>query len=344
MENYIAPGCHEKCGVEATCFKGAQEQLDSSGNGVSGSRSIQQARAAGFKSNGLYYWDDPGVQVQVLVDYYSRDIDVNNPDFICTDHEQYKNAAGTHYDPGYLSDHGQALCERLQARYPEKRLIPYTAEWYVYGHAPNMTEWLPNFDTWIAWWSDNLQPRYRLTLEQIRDGWLRRTLYKDVSTGYVYNMIRERDQFEDKWPRENIKVVLHQYSSRILLPYSMVGGTVYDHQNDWDYSPLSLDQWIAYTKGETVPTEPFEPYNVKTIPAWLTVKSGPGVTYADVSWLKAGTIVTILEEASGWGRYTGGWINLGYTEKISTPVMTWEQSVDAYLRTLTPPYTGPGPA
>jgi len=281
-------------GVEGACFKGAQEDIK---RGVSTMLSLEQARAEGAKSCGCFYWDDPTVLVQVLLDSYSRAIDRERPDWISTDHEQYNDWSGNHIDPGYLSDHGQALAEGLQRRYPELRLLPYTGEWFVYGHAPNMAKWLPKFDTWFAYWKDNLQPRYRLTLEQIRAGYLRRTLYKAADGSYAYDMIQIQDHFGVTVPGGSGTCKLQQYSSRILLPYELVGGTIYDHQYDWDYAPMMIEEWIAYTKGETMPASIYnqlvsqkERAKVLTLEGYQKITVAPGELGIDAVILPMGSM------------------------------------------------------
>ncbi|MBQ9493145.1 MAG: CHAP domain-containing protein [Oscillibacter sp.] len=49
----------------------------------------------------------------------------------------------------------------------------------------------------------------------------------------------------------------------------------------------------------------------------LRVRNGPGIEYPHQESLSAGTVVTILEERNGWGRFSGeSWISLKYTKNI----------------------------
>lgn len=76
-------------------------------------------------------------------------------------------------------------------------------------------------------------------------------------------------------------------------------------------------------KEEAKPLTPtFVAYKAKVTPSnGLNVRTGPGTSYKKLGALKCGTVVTVKEEKSGWGRiaYNGqiGWICLAYVKKVS---------------------------
>ena len=75
------------------------------------------------------------------------------------------------------------------------------------------------------------------------------------------------------------------------------------------------------TPSSSTSTPSFRPYNGQvTSSNGLNVRTGASTSYKKLGALKCGTIVTVLEEKSGWGRinYNGkdGWICLNWTKKV----------------------------
>jgi hypothetical protein len=203
-------------------------------------RSIQQAYEGGAKTVGCFYWDDPTVAVTVLLDSYVRAIERENPEFICVDIEQHTDWAGKELDPGYLNDHARGLVEGMAARFPKLLMLVYSAK-YMLQYIPKMAEWIDNFEQWTAAWTDSPGSRYRMTPDQIKAGQVRRTLWRNEDGSYAQDTINIKDNWQALISQR--VCTLRQYSSRILLPVDRVGGTIYDHQYDWDYTPLTIDEW-----------------------------------------------------------------------------------------------------
>lgn len=92
-----------------------------------------------------------------------------------------------------------------------------------------------------------------------------------------------------------------------------------------NYAPEKTEHKpAASTKPSTgTTTKPaFVAYSAKVIPSnGLNVRTGAGTSYKKLGALKYGTVVTVKEEKSGWGRiaYNGqtGWICLAYVKKVS---------------------------
>ncbi len=84
------------------------------------------------------------------------------------------------------------------------------------------------------------------------------------------------------------------------------------------------------------------PYTASVKSSFLTVCALPDVFSTQLAWLKHGDQVTVIAEQGGWGKIINGWVSLIYLEnKVSVntppvpiPAQTWEQQVDAFLRTI----------
>lgn len=226
------PDLIEKAGVQFAIFKGAQE--DASMN-ISAMKNITAARDYGLVV-GSYYWNDPGLSAQYQIDTYSKAIDYEKPDFIAVDIEQYI-VNGEVKDPYRISENARCVCQGLQARYPEKKVVPYTSYNFVVAHSPHMAQWLPLYTgrEWVASWPDYGMSPYRETWDQISDG-----MFMHPVAGWQ-NIHDYKPTLPPGWSTWK----LWQYSSRILLPPEMAG-TIYDHQYDWNLFSGSIDDLKAW--------------------------------------------------------------------------------------------------
>jgi hypothetical protein len=243
-----------KAGLQGMIFKGCQEALDQY---ISSSRSIAHARAAGIKSVGAYYWSDPTVSASYLRSRYKQAIESEKPDFISVDIEQRSDWSGKPIDPSIVSDRAQELTEGLASDFPELVMLPYSAN-YMVQYAPKLALWIDNFENWTAAWPDSPQQRYRLPLADIAKGMIRQTVYNANGPvrlpdgSYAYTNVYASDP---TWnPKtSNKRCLIWQYSSRIMLPYDLVGGTQYDHQYDWNWINMTIEEWLDFTNKETKP-------------------------------------------------------------------------------------------
>ena len=84
-------------------------------------------------------------------------------------------------------------------------------------------------------------------------------------------------------------------------------------------------------------------FYVKVTPSSLNVRSGPGTDESKVGSLKGGSVVKVLAETNGWYQISSGYINAGYTEKVSAE----EAAQSLYIRVTEGPLnvrSGPGTA
>lgn len=228
-------------GVRAFICKGCQEDIP---NGYSTQLNLQASRAAGIEINGCYYWHYPTGSPSYWLDVYSKAIDLERPDFISVDIEQYWGEGGITVAPQQISDTAQALCEGLRYRYPGKQVVVYSRQNFPLQYAPMMDKWLPAFDCgWVASWPDYGKTTYRLTWEQIAAGMIRR-----FSDGALISLDTIEPANLLAWSDWKI----WQYSSRILLPADV--GMEFDHQYDWNIIKGSVEEIKAWTRKEEEPT------------------------------------------------------------------------------------------
>jgi hypothetical protein len=266
----------KQIGVEGAVFKGCQEDLD---HYVSTIRSIEHARSFDIKSVGVFNWDDPTVNAKLLIDSYTRSTELEKPDFLSVDIEQYKDWQGNFIDPSFLSDHAQEVCEGMVSRFPEILFMTYSAP-YMVRYAPKLAKWIDKYEQWTAGYSDSPQERYRLSLEEIAQGKVRLTHYDNDGQpirypdgSYEYEWISIKDNQNWKMATASRMCLMRQYSSRIMLPYDLIGGTQFDHQYDWNYVDMTLAEWLVKTK-KTTEVEP-----VATTVLWDT-----SVPQSDRAW------------------------------------------------------------
>lgn len=81
-------------------------------------------------------------------------------------------------------------------------------------------------------------------------------------------------------------------------------------------NPKYLSEYI--TKTATTNNSTFIPYLVKVTASTLNVRAGAGTNYKVTTTLPKGSVQTIIEEKSGWGKLKNGkgWISLNYTTKV----------------------------
>jgi len=75
----------------------------------------------------------------------------------------------------------------------------------------------------------------------------------------------------------------------------------------------AIDKAIKSTESEGT-----EAKSVRVTANVLNVRSGPGMSYPAISFIRKGTIHSIVEEVDGWGRIASpaGWISSEYYEDV----------------------------
>lgn len=79
----------------------------------------------------------------------------------------------------------------------------------------------------------------------------------------------------------------------------------------------TMDDFRADVAAELGATVSTKPYKVRVTIDDLNIRTGPGVSYSRVAYIKPG-VYTIVEEKNGWARLKSGigWISLKYAEKV----------------------------
>lgn len=222
----------QNAGVQFAIFKGDQE--DATVN-ISTQKNMAAARANGIVV-GCYYWDFPGWSAQYKIDHYSTAIDRERPDFIAYDIEDHLVNGGVK-SPDGISEGAKFTCNGLKERFPQLKIVPYTAKWFVQSWAPPMAGWLPQYkgNEWVASYYDYGEESYRLEWDQIR---------QTPEAGYLPALPPGWNSWK-----------FWQYSSRIRLPLMEAGGIIYDHQIDWNLFNGTLDELKAWCGiGPQIPT------------------------------------------------------------------------------------------
>jgi hypothetical protein len=237
-----------KANVGFAVYRGCQEDIP---NGYSTQLNLNASRGAGVPINACYYWHYPYGSMSYWVDLYSKSIDVEKPDFISVDIEQYWDSNGTIVSQQQISDTAQALCEGLSGRYPEKQFVIYTRKGFPAEYSPMMSKWMGKFKcSWLAGWPDYGLKTYRLSWDQISSNQMREYLGLDSSGNSLWKLIDLDDGWEPSLPDFWNDWFIWQYSSRILLPEGI--SSLYDHQYDWNIFHGDLNQMKAWLKGETI--------------------------------------------------------------------------------------------
>lgn len=100
---------------------------------------------------------------------------------------------------------------------------------------------------------------------------------------------------------------------------------IYEESDGW-YRVSSAKKWVSadYVKKSVVATSKSAvDFNVKVVTDILSVRGGPGKTYAKVSSLKRGAVVAVTSLKNGWYQVSGEkkWISANYVSKAaSVPV------------------------
>lgn len=237
-----------KLDIKFAIYRGDQEQISSVNGNYSTLKNLDASRKAGVPINASYYWHYPNRNQLLMIDQYKKAIDKENPDFIGVDIEQTVVGYDSNNRPiivnsQVMSDTSQQLCEGLQSAYPEKLVVVYTRPDIITTYSPQMSKWIGKFDRgWQATWWDYGATTYRLTWDQIKSG-----IIKNPTTGQLYSIEDLDPALIETWTDWGI----WQYSSRIWLPYETgIGGTMYDHQYDWNFYKGDLDSMQKWIKKE----------------------------------------------------------------------------------------------
>jgi hypothetical protein len=196
--------------------KGAMNDYDQFVNSV---QNIQAARTAGIPVVGTYYWHFPSWLVSEQIDYYSKAIALEKPDFIALDMEDAQGLASL-----AVSNSAKALCAGLHANFPKLPFFVYTSWNFIQGSTPDSNKWLGNYLPWPASWPDwgtpHTDAQRKMTLAQIRQ----------------YPLLGWKPLLPDAWSDKSW--VMWQFDTW-QIPAGM--STLYSHQYDWDVYNGSLD-------------------------------------------------------------------------------------------------------
>ena len=232
---------YNKMGVRFAVFRGDQEQISPTNGNYSTLRNLEASRRL-LPINACFYWHYPLGSAAYYIDRYSRAIDREQPDFIGIDIEETSSGATAQQ----FSDTAQALCEGLQARYPEKRIAIYTRRDIVTSFSPQLQNWIGKFDLgWQAAWPDYGLAVYTLTWEQLAV-----PLVKIYPSGNLSTLQTTPWTSIPGWTANAI----WQYSSRAKPPYP--AGSLYAHTYDWNVFYGTVDEMKVWAKMTTPPAPP----------------------------------------------------------------------------------------
>jgi hypothetical protein len=194
------------------------------------------------------------------------------------------------------SDRNKRFMEQLILRFPRSGV--YTADWYVDGFAPEMNQWLPRYNAWVAHWGRQPSLKTPMTWEQLKTNWLPDYEMK-LADGQVQS-----------------KVMGHQFTGdRCILPGVL---SKYNVRMPLDVSVFKPEFMKAL--GVVVPTPPPPPVlldYVVNVPA-INVRKTPDQSLPRVTYLVQGTIVHLksVNTINGYAQMTdGNWVYFQYLIK-----------------------------
>lgn len=93
--------------------------------------------------------------------------------------------------------------------------------------------------------------------------------------------------------------------------------TITKTQDGWGFLKSGVG-WINLAYTDVIQVANDGTYTVRVNVDKLTIRKGPGTSYAAVGSVSKGGVYTIIETKNGWGRLKSGvgWICLAYTEKL----------------------------
>jgi len=199
---------------------------------------VYLAREAGVPLVALYYWCDPTLSAQYLVDWFANDIREYDPDFIAVDVEQWWASWEEYFDaiagkigwgdvkqlsPQAISNHAKAVADGLRKLFPNKLVVIYSATWFTAGHAAPMHDWIGDYPLWWAHYFDGQLGTRQVTWEQLAatPPW----------------------PFEVWMPSPEMKWDIWQYSSTMITPAQYA-------RYDWNVFNGTLDEMKRWCKKE----------------------------------------------------------------------------------------------
>jgi GH25 family lysozyme M1 (1,4-beta-N-acetylmuramidase) len=134
---------------------------------------LKAAQAAGMLC-GVYHWMDPGCAVNAQISNLEHRLKGLDYAFLALDVEQYwsdwgewqKGSISKRYPGKLISDCAQACADAMLSKFNKPVLI-YTRASFVKEYAPQMVEWLPNWDLWLAHYPYH-PGRIHLSWEQLK--------------------------------------------------------------------------------------------------------------------------------------------------------------------------------
>jgi GH25 family lysozyme M1 (1,4-beta-N-acetylmuramidase) len=231
-----------KHGLEFAVIKG--DQMTATDN------HFALARAAGVPLVGMYLWDDPIVAAQVQIDYFAKEIERVNPDFIAMDVEQWWANWQSYFDaiagkvkwadvpkksPAAISGHSFAVADGLRKKFPKKKIFIYSGTWFTNGYALPMLDWLGQFSLWWAHYFDGPLGTRQVTWEYLED--------------------TPPQPFKVWMPNDKLNWTIWQYSSTMITPAQYA-------RYDWNAFAGTLDDLRALC-GLSVPVPVPEPLTIE---------------------------------------------------------------------------------
>lgn len=128
------------------------------------------ARAAGIPLVGEYYWLDAEDNIQATIDFWSKDIDSNRPDFCEYDLEQDRNQSIIYSDK-QITNFVTGVIFGMEARYPQLQHSLYSRPDFIRTSCPSLIPWLKTRA--YPWWAANPGyglPTYYLSYDDIKAG------------------------------------------------------------------------------------------------------------------------------------------------------------------------------
>lgn len=248
---------------------------------------------------GFYIWHDPMVSAQAEFNTYMN-FTANMPhDFVAVDLEQYwqnwdefnayvkyGTPIKTIISPSLISSSTKQLCALLDNI--GKPVIVYTGAAFVFYRAAPAMSWLVKYPLWYAQYYDSLS-------NQSSD--------KLIQTNFdLYKLT-----YPKNYPESLKNPIMWQVSSTTTIPKQP------DHFdfNVFLGSDSDFEDMSRWTNSGV--------YKMKVKSWWLTVRSGPSISYKRIRFIIMGTIVSIYEEKNGWVRISADsqeWVNRSYLEVI----------------------------
>lgn len=219
---------------------------------------------------------------------------------LAVDIEEFGN---TRVSPSWFSKGAKIFTGRtkdwLSANKSYVRPLVYSRQYFIDEYAPEINNWIHNYDTWVAQWYWNNDRTDRLTWEQFEV-----TIPPDTAKVGLLGASTTWKFWQYSGDRFIFPGVLNNQGVNRTIDLNLFNGTV-----------EQLHSYLGFIPGQ-VPVTPPVVYKTYKVITGVNVRVNPSLTSPVVVYLQPGTLVEVSEEKETvesdgytylWGKHSKGW-------------------------------------